>query len=162
MTTLASIGRPLNVLLVEDDADDVELTRLAVARATSRVSLHVVGDAESCLAFLRRAAEDAAAPPTDLVLLDLNLPGHGGLHVLGAITSDPALCQLPVVILTTSSAAHEILAAYRLRCSSYVTKPFDFERFVAVIDRVLDYWTTIAALPSLHEETPTASRGNAR
>lgn len=162
MTTLASLGRPLNVLLVEDNADDVELTRLAVARATSPVSLHVVGDAESCLAFLRRAADAASAPPTDLVLLDLNLPGHGGLHILRAITSDPALCHLPVVTLTTSSAAHEILAAYRLRCSSYVTKPFEFERFVAVIDRVLDYWTTVAALPLVPTSLPTAPRGEAR
>jgi CheY-like chemotaxis protein len=142
-------SRPAEILLVEDNENDEILTRLAFEQAKRAVRLHHVKDGEQCMAFLRKQGQYAAVPTPDIILLDLNMPRMDGREVLTAISADENLRHLPVVILTTSSSEQEILRMYKLRCSSYIIKPVDFEQFVRVIRLFTDYWLTLVVLPSL-------------
>ena len=105
--------------------------------------LHVAEDGESALAFLR----DDARPRPDLVLLDLNLPGIDGREVLEQIKGDPALAQIPVVILTTSRSEQDILAAYQNHTNCYIVKPLDLQQFIDVVHQIQQFWFTVVALP---------------
>ncbi len=140
-------GRVAEILLVEDNADDVFLTRKGFERAKLRLNLHHVENGVECMAFLRKEGQFAGAPTPDLVLLDLNLPRMDGREVLAQIVADEVLQRLPVVILMTSSAESDVLELYRLRCSSYITKPVDFTKFQQVIQQLSDYWFTVVVLP---------------
>ena len=140
-------GRPVEVLLVEDNPDDVELMRIGFRRAKFAVNLHHVGDGEQCMAFLRREAPYTDAPRPDLILLDLNMPRMDGREVLAEIDKDDTLNQIPVVVLTSSDADSDVLASYRLSCSSYIVKPVDFEQFSSVVRGIGDYWFTLVVLP---------------
>jgi len=135
------------VLLVEDNDDDVEFTRLGFQQSSHTVDLHVVRDGEECMAFLRKEAAYTDAPTPDLVLLDLNMPRMDGREVIAEIARDERLAHLPVVILTTSADEREIMGMYRLRCSSYVVKPIEFTEMMRVIDAIAGYWFTVATLP---------------
>jgi len=148
MNTILQRGRPAVVLLAEDNEDDYELTKIGFERAHLGVNLQHVWNGEECMQFLRKEGEFANAPNPDILLLDLNMPRMGGLEVLKAINEDPALQQLPVVIMTTSIAQKDILEAYRLRCSSCITKPVDFDSFVKVVQGFSNYWFTLVVLPS--------------
>lgn len=141
-------SRPAEILVVEDNADDVELMRISFQRARFAVHLHHVTNGEDCMAFLRKEDEWAHAPRPDLVLLDLNMPRMGGREVLEEIVKDARLRDIPVVVLTTSNAEADVAAAYQLRCSSYIVKPVDFDQFVKVVQGITDYWFTLAVLPS--------------
>ena len=141
-------SRPAEILLVEDNENDVVLTRESFNRSKLAVNLHHVKDGEECMAFLRRQDKYAAMPIPDVILLDLNMPRMDGAEVLTAISSDETLRHLPVVILTTSAEKNEILKMYKLRCSSYIIKPVDFEEFIRVIRTFTEYWLTVVALPS--------------
>lgn len=143
MKPIAATGRPARILLVEDNEDDVELTRLALARARYPVTMEHVRSGEECLDLLRR--DDLLVP--DLLLLDLNMPRMDGREVLQVIVADARLRHLPVIVLTTSDAAADVLQSYRLRCNAYVVKPADFRSFVAALDSLLDFWLTVALLP---------------
>lgn len=98
--------------------------------------------------FLRKQGQYAGAPAPDMVLLDLNMPKMDGREVLAEIVKDETLRLLPVVILTTSAEEREILDMYRLRCSSYIVKPVDFDQFLAAIRLIGDYWFTVVVLPT--------------
>lgn len=137
-----------NILLVEDSETDALLTREAFKEIKAGVSLHHVENGAQCLAFLRRQTPYADAPSPDLILLDLNLPVMNGHDVLERIVADEALRSFPVVVLTTSRAEADIATAYRLRCSSYVTKPLNFDAYDSVIEEIWNFWFTIAALPA--------------
>lgn len=147
MKPLAGAGRPARILLVEDNEDDVELTRLALARARLAVTMEHVRSGEECLRRLRREDPLGGVQLPDLVLLDLNMPRMDGREVLQAIVADARLRHLPVIVLTTSDADADVLQAYRLRCNSYVVKPVDFRTFVAAMETLLQYWLTVAVLP---------------
>lgn len=142
-----SSGRPIEVLLVEDDPGDVLMTREAFEDNKVRNNLHVVDNGEDALRFLHREGEYADAPVPDLVLLDLNLPRRDGREVLAAIKNDPELCTLPVVVLTTSEAEEDVLRSYQLHANAYVTKPVDFEQFVQVVRQIDDFFLTVVKLP---------------
>ena len=131
--------RPIEVLLVEDDAGDVLMTREAFQDARVANHLSVVPDGAEALAFLRRQGEYAHAPRPDLVLLDLNLPGIDGREVLNEIKQDGELGSIPVVVLTTSS--------YSLHANAYVTKPVDFNRFLEVVKQIDDFFVSVVKLP---------------
>jgi two-component system, chemotaxis family, response regulator Rcp1 len=137
-----------HVLLVEDNENDVELTRLGLERASMRVTLDRVKDGEDGIAFLRKEGAYGNAQTPDLILLDLNMPRMDGREMLAEIGTDDRLRHIPVVVLTTSSADREILNMYRLRCSSYVVKPMTFEAFAHVMKTIADYWFTVVALPT--------------
>jgi two-component system response regulator len=135
------------ILLAEDNDNDVELMRIGFQRAKFAVNLHHVANGEQCMAFLRRQGQYADAPTPDLILLDLNMPRMDGREVLAEIVRDEALCKLPVVVLTTSDSNEDVLAAYKLRCSSYIVKPVDFDQFSQVVRGIGDYWFTLVVLP---------------
>ena len=144
----AGHGRPAEILLVEDNKDDVVLTREGLERSKLAVNLHHVKNGEECMAFLRGEGEFADAPTPDLILLDLNMPVMGGREVLAELVKDESLSQLPVVVLTTSSDEQDVLKMYKLRCNSYATKPVDFDHFLHIIQGIADYWFTVVVLPT--------------
>ena len=140
-------GRPIEILLVEDNPGDVRLTHESLRESKVRNNLHVAPDGVAALAFLRREGPHADAPRPDLVLLDLNLPKKDGREVLAEMKADPALKTIPVVVLTTSSADQDVLRSYELQAASYITKPVDLEQFMTVVKSIEDFWLTIVTLP---------------
>jgi CheY-like chemotaxis protein len=137
----------VDVLLVEDDAGDVLMTREAFEHYKIRNALHVVTDGEQALQFVRRQGSFAGAPRPGLIMLDLNLPRRDGLEVLAELKADPELRVIPVVILTTSQAEEDIIRSYALHANAYVTKPVDFERFIEVIRQIDNFFITVVKLP---------------
>jgi CheY-like chemotaxis protein len=137
---------PQDILLVEDNPDDVELTRIAFAEAGIDSRLVVVRDGAEALDYLfargAHAGRDPAALPA-IVLLDLNLPKLDGREVLQGIRSDPRTRQLPVVVLTTSDEPFDVEASYALGVNSYIRKPVDFDQFVAVVKQIGLYWLVL-------------------
>jgi CheY-like chemotaxis protein len=141
-------SRLMEVLLAEDNDDDVELTRQGFKRTKLLVKLNVVKDGEECLAFLRKQGKYANAPTPDLILLDVNMPKVDGRQVLAEMAADENLKTIPVVVLSTSAEGEEIMKMYKLRCSSYIVKPVDFEQFLRVVQTIADYWFTVVVLPT--------------
>jgi chemotaxis family two-component system response regulator Rcp1 len=144
---LIEIGRPIEILLVEDNPGDVELTAVALRQGKVYNQMRVVEDGEAALAFLRREAPYAAAPRPDVILLDLNLPRKDGREVLAEIKADEGLKQIPVIVLTTSAAEEDILRAYNLAVNCYITKPVDLDQFIKVVKAIEDFWFTVVKLP---------------
>jgi CheY-like chemotaxis protein len=142
-----AIVNVIDVLLVEDDPGDVLMTREALDQHGVANHLHVVGDGVEATKFLRREGEFADAPRPGLVLLDLNLPRKDGREVLADIKSDPDLCDIPIVVLTTSAADEDILQSYKLHANAYVTKPVDFNRFVEAVRQIDHFFVAVVTLP---------------
>ena len=142
-----AFGRPIEILLVEDNAGDVRLITEALKENKVRNKLNVVRDGVEATAFLYRQGqyEDAARP--DLILLDLNLPKKDGRQVLAEIKASQELKRIPVVVLTTSKAEEDVLRSYNLHANCYVTKPVGFEQFVTVGKSIENFWLTIVKLP---------------
>jgi CheY-like chemotaxis protein len=109
--------------------------------------VHLVADGEEALAFLHGEGPHARAPRPDLILLDLNLPKKGGREVLAAIKTDPKLRAIPVVVLTTSQDAGDVLQAYALHANCYITKPVDFLQFTEVVQTIAHFWFAVVTLP---------------
>ncbi|WP_174184200.1 response regulator [Nocardia barduliensis] len=140
-------GRPIDILLVEDDPGDELMTREAFEDNKIGNTLHVARDGEEALDFLYRQGAYPDAPRPDLILLDLNLPKYDGRQVLEKIKADPDLSHIPVVVLTTSAAEEDILRSYRLHANAYVTKPVDLDQFVAAIKQIDDFFVQVVRLP---------------
>ena len=138
----------VDVLLVEDDPGDVLMTREAFEHYKIRNNLHVVGDGEQALHFLRKTGGYAEVPTPGLILLDLNLPRRNGLEVLAELKADSDLLSIPVVVLTTSQAEQDILRSYSLHANAYISKPVDFDKFVSVIGQIDNFFLTLVKLPS--------------
>jgi CheY-like chemotaxis protein len=147
MTTPEESSLPIEVLLVEDDPGDVLMTQEAFDEHKVRNKLNVVHDGEEALSYLRREGPFADAPRPDLILLDLNLPRVDGREVLQVIKNDEDLRRIPVVVLTTSQADEDILRSYSLHANAYVTKPVDFERFIAVVRQIDEFFVSVVKLP---------------
>ena len=139
--------KPIEILLVEDNPGDVDLARDALENSKIHNTLHVVGDGEEAMAFLRQSGKFKDAPRPDIVLLDLNLPKKDGREVLAEIKADEELKRIPVVILTTSRAEEDVLKTYNLHANCYITKPIDLTQFVKVVKAIEDFWFTIVRLP---------------
>lgn len=139
--------RPFEILLVEDNPGDVLLTQEALQEAKLRVTLNVVSDGVEALDFLHRRGPYAAATRPDLILLDLNMPRKDGREVLEEVKTDPALCSIPVVVLTTSQAEQDIVRSYHLHANAYVTKPVDLDQFITIVQSINQFWFTIVTLP---------------
>ncbi len=140
--------RPAQVLLVEDNQDDVELTLEALKDSKVRMDIHVVSNGIQAMAFLRQEGDYADKPFPDLVLLDLNLPLMDGREVLLEIRSDDRLTSVPVVVLTTSQNEADIDQAYRLHANCYITKPVDFEKFSDIVRQIEGFWLQLVKLPN--------------
>ena len=134
------------ILLVEDNPDDVELTRFAFAESKIANKLVVVNDGAAALDYLFAQGKYADRDPSQLpsiVLLDLNLPKVDGREVLQAIRANEATRTLPVVVLTTSAETFDVEASYALGVNSYIQKPVDFEQFVWAVKQVGLYWLVL-------------------
>ena len=143
----SALGRPIEILLVEDNPGDVRLTREGLTESKVRNNLHVARDGVEAMAFLRGEGQHANAVRPDLILLDLNLPRMDGREVLSEVKSDPKLKTIPVVVLTTSRAEQDVLRSYDLHANCYITKPVDLEQFITVVKSIEDFWFTIVTLP---------------
>ena len=144
---MEKMGRPVQMLLVEDNLGDIRLTEETLRDAKVMVNLHVVGDGVEAMAFLRKESKHANAPRPDLVLLDLNLPKKDGREVLAEMKQDPDLRRIPVVILTISNGQEDILKSYNLHANAYVTKPLNLEQFAKIVKAIEDFWFTVVKLP---------------
>ena len=140
-------GRPVEILLVEDNPGDVRLTREALKDAKVLNNLSVVPDGEEAMEFLRQRGKYRAAPRPDIVLLDLNLPRKDGREVLEEIKRDEGLMTIPVVVLTTSKAEEDIIRSYRLHANCDIPKPVDFDRFMEVVRQLENFWLAVVHLP---------------
>jgi chemotaxis family two-component system response regulator Rcp1 len=143
----AQLVNPIEILLVEDNPGDVDLTREALESGKIKNLLHVAVNGEEAMAFLRHTGKYTNAPRPDLVLLDLNLPRMDGREVLNEIKSDDDLKRIPVVVLTSSKAEEDILKVYNLHANCYITKPIDLLQFLKVVHVIEDFWFTIVKLP---------------
>jgi CheY-like chemotaxis protein len=139
----------VDVLLVEDDAGDVLLTKEAFAHHREHDNLYVVGDGEQAIQFLRRTGDYTDVPRPGLILLDLNLPRRTGLEVLADLKSDDDLHTIPVVVLTTSQAEEDIVRSYSLHANAYVSKPVDFQHFSDAVRQINDFFLTLVKRPDL-------------
>jgi two-component system response regulator len=137
----------LEVLLIEDNPGDVELTQIALEDSKIAVHLSVVEDGVEAMAFLHKETKYAKMPTPDIILLDLNLPKKDGREVLAEIKADNLLRRIPVVVLTTSQAEEDVLKAYNLSANCYITKPVDFDQFVKIVQSIENFWFTIVKLP---------------
>jgi two-component system, chemotaxis family, response regulator Rcp1 len=151
--------RPAEILLAEDNDGDVELTRQGFKMCKLLLNMHHVRNGEECMAFLRKQGKYSAAPTPDLLLLDMNMPRMDGREVLAEMVADETLNAIPVVILTTSALDEEILKMYKLRCSSYIIKPIDFDQFLNVTRSIAEYWFTVVVLPIAKPEDKVAHAG---
>jgi CheY-like chemotaxis protein len=140
-------GKPIEVLLVEDDPGDVVLVTEAFEQNKVHNRLHTVQDGVEALQFLRREPPYLDSPSPDLILLDLNLPRKDGREVLEEIKADRELRRIPVVVLTTSKAEEDVLRSYDLHANAYVTKPVDFERFIEVVRQIDEFFVSVVKLP---------------
>lgn len=140
-------GRAIEVLLIEDDPGDVLITREAFEHHKIHNTLRVARDGLEGLDYLYQRESHKGATRPDLILLDLNLPKYDGHQLLEKIKSDPDLCHIPVVVLTTSAAEEDILRSYRLHANAYVTKPVGFEQFMNVIRQIDEFFVQVVCLP---------------
>ena len=146
--TSQRIGKPIEILLVEDNPGDVRLTLEVFKESKMHNNLSSVGDGVEALAFLRREGKYIQSPRPDLILLDLNLPKKDGREVLAEIKEDPDLRRIPVVVLTTSRAERDVVRSYNLHANCYISKPIDLEQFITVVRSIEDFWLAIVKLPS--------------
>ncbi|HEY3306655.1 MAG TPA: response regulator [Candidatus Binatia bacterium] len=157
MVTAAN-GRPVEILLVEDNPGDVRLTKEALKEGNLLNRLSVVGDGMEALAFLRREGKFAGSARPDMILLDLNLPKKSGLEVLADVKADEDLRRTPVVVLTTSQAEQDIIKSYNLYANCYISKPVDLGEFMNVVKSIEEFWLTVVKLPCDGDWVWTASR----
>lgn len=130
---------PATILLVEDDPDDAELTRIALSEMGLVNRLHVVADGSEALLFLKRRPPWEDAPRVDLVLVDLNLPRVGGLDLLKMMKKDPETRHIPVVVLSISSDPEDVLASFEERADGYMVKPIDRDQLSATIESIAGF-----------------------
>ncbi len=140
MTVKISGAQSAHILLVEDDPDDVKFIKRAFAKVWVDYELHVASDGEQALAMLRRSDGYEDEPKPDLILLDLNMPKMNGFEVLDSLKSDSELCQIPVVVLTTSNDREAMAKAYQLHANSFISKPVTSEELNRMVEMVAQYW----------------------
>ena len=145
--SMKEFGKPIEVLLVEDNPGDVRLMLEALKEGKVLNRVNVVEDGVEAMAFMRQEGKYADAPRPDLILLDLNLPLKDGRQVLAEIKTDADLKRIPVVILTVSQAEEDILKSYNLYANCYITKPVNLDDFISVVKAIENFWLTIVKLP---------------
>ncbi|MBM0743647.1 response regulator [Phormidium sp. CLA17] len=137
----------IEILLIEDSPSDANLTMRSLQQAKITNTLHWVEEGEAAMDFLYQRGEYADAPRPDLIVLDLNLPGMDGREILAEVKADSDLRRIPVVVLTTSSNEEDVLRSYDLNANCYVTKPFNVQQFMQVVQLISDFWLTAVKLP---------------
>jgi len=147
MVSIGTDAAPIEVLLVEDSAGDVRLTREAFKDAKVLINLRVAPGGVEAMAYLRREGAHSNARRPDLILLDLNLPKKDGREVLKEIKESPELQTIPIVILTTSASEADIVRSYQFHANCYITKPVDLEGFLKVVRSIDSFWLSVVMLP---------------
>ncbi len=142
------VGRPMEILLVEDSLVDARLTMEALRRGGIKHRLTIVRDGVEAMQFLHQEDRFARAPRPDLILLDLQLPKKDGREVLDEVKVDLNLQSIPVVILSASQAHEDLLRGEMLRVEGYLVKPVDLEKFVQLIRQLKDFWHADVILPT--------------
>jgi chemotaxis family two-component system response regulator Rcp1 len=135
------------ILMVDDNPADIDLTTEVLAQIEGRYHMNSVNDGEEAISFLRHQGKYAKAPVPDLVVLDLNLPRKDGCEVLSNIRADPALARIPVVVFTTSQANSDISRSYDVGANCYLRKPGNLAEFVAAVQSMAEFWLGFATLP---------------
>jgi CheY-like chemotaxis protein len=156
MNPIRDQARPAHILLVEDNAGDVLLTRKAFQNSKIANTIDVATDGDIAMRYLRREGEFADARLPDLILLDLNLPTKDGREVLRDIKADDGLKHIPVVILTSSRAELDIVKTYNLHANSYLIKPVNLEKFTEIVETIEHYWFTLVVLPGKGGPVPAS------
>jgi CheY-like chemotaxis protein len=136
------------ILLVEDSHDDADLVRIGMAEAGVTAQLDVVPAGGDALDYVRGEGSFVGRARPDLVLLDLNLPDVDGREVLRTIKSDPDLCTIPVIVMSTSVDDHDVTTSYRMHANGFVSKPPDFDDLVATLTAIASFWLRTARLPT--------------
>jgi two-component system, chemotaxis family, response regulator Rcp1 len=142
-----NVLKHIEILLVEDSPTDVIIAREALEEAKLINTIHVADDGVEAMNFLNKRGKFASAPRPDLILLDLNLPRKNGREVLAEIKADNDLKNIPVVVLTTSSAEEDVLRSYNLHANCYVVKPVEFASFVRAVQSIEQFWFSVVTLP---------------
>lgn len=138
----------ITLLLVEDDAGDVELIHEAFARGKVQPQIDVAQDGEKATSYLYQKLEASKAQLPDFILLDLNLPRKNGHEVLADIHANDQLKHIPVVVLTTSDAEQDILQSYQLGANAFIAKPMCLGELQKIVQVLGDFWFTLVKLPS--------------
>jgi len=141
------VSRPLSVLLVEDNPGDADLVIETLEQGKLKLDIAVAVDGAQALARLLRQPPFEAVVSPDLILLDLNLPKVTGREVLARIKQEPGLREIPVVVLTSSDAEHDIVRSYQLGANCYVTKPVGLVAFQTIVQAIEGFWFTVVKLP---------------
>ena len=142
-----ALGRPIRVLLVEDNPADADLARETLEAGSLYLDLQVAVDGVEALDYLCRRGRYTDARTPDLILLDLNLPRLDGRKVIESIRSEPHLKKVPIIVLTSSDAEKDVVASYELGANCYLTKPVDLALFQEIIRRIEGFWLTVVKLP---------------
>jgi len=146
------VGKPIDILLVEDNPGDVRLTQEALKGGMICNELNIVGDGEEALDYLYKRSEYINASRPDIILLDLNMPKKTGQEVLAEIKNDPELKSIPVVVLTTSMAKEDMIKTYDLHANCYIQKPMNLEHFINIVHSIKDFWFNTVMLPDMEKE----------
>ena len=141
------LDRPLEILLVEDNKGDIGLITEFFSDAKVLTNLHIAEDGEEAVRFLYGKDKFLVSPLPDIIILDLNLPKKDGREVLKEIKENKDLKTIPVIILTTSNAEKDISQTYDLHANAYIVKPLDFDKFMAAIKSIEDFWFKAVTLP---------------
>ena len=139
--------RSLQILVVDDDDADALMIEEALETSDMRTTVSRVADGREALDYLHRQGPYTSVNRPDLILLDLNMPRMDGRETLAAIKTDDRLKAIPVVILTTSGAAPDIVASYQRRANAYVTKPFGLDDFESTVRQIGRFYREVASLP---------------
>ncbi|MEU4159282.1 response regulator [Actinoplanes sp. NPDC026670] len=140
--------RVLDVLIVDDDAADTLMIEEALLDTPQPPAVHHVADGAEAMQYLRRQGVYRSAPRPDLILLDLNMPRMSGHEVLAEVKSDADLKRIPIVVLTTSRAMHDVTASYVNHANAYVTKPMDLDAFETAVRTIRRFYSDVAVLPA--------------
>ncbi len=135
-------------LLVEDNPDDILITKRAFAAGRIYNKLYVVQNGEEAVDFIRKRGKYKDAPTPALILLDLKLPKVDGFEVLKEIKSDENLRSIPIIVLTSSEREKDIEEAYKMGCNNYIVKPVSFENFIKTVVEIRQYWLIISKIPA--------------
>jgi CheY-like chemotaxis protein len=154
-------SKRIQILLVEDDPDDVLLASEGLRMMKIENDLHLAMDGEEAMDFFHRRGRFEDAPVPDLVLLDLNLPKKDGREVLAEIKADRTLCRIPVIVLTTSAAEHDVLDAYDKHVNAYIRKPVGFTALLDVFRTIEAFWIGSVLLPPSDPAVAFSGNGTA-
>ena len=145
--------KPVEILLVEDNEDDIVIVQEAFADAKLTNVIHTVRDGEEALTYLRREGPYKDARQPSLMLLDINMPKKNGFEVMQGMKADSRLRPLPVIMLTMSERDEDILRSYAFGACSYIRKPVDLDQFHAAIKQFEVYWNTVSRIPTHNSST---------